>query len=435
MKRLLLVFVVLLVMLVGCQSVAEETTISTAVPENVEPTPIPPAPTDTAVPPTDTPIPPTEEPDTLDLADLEESLQAVVDAQVEAGYPGVVLLVDAPDLGFSWQGAGGMADAEAGIPMETDTPFRVVGMTGMMQAVVVLRLNEEGLLNLDDPISQYLDSTIIDQLSGPDGEPYGEAITVGQLLNATSGVAGYFLAAEEDMDGNNSDDMAEVIINDPDRLWLPEEVIAYSTSNLNTKSAPGEKFNSCDLENVLISLVIESVTGMSLDEAYQTWLFEPLGMSNSFLAQPGDPRLADVSHVYFMEGVDVSDYTSLSWLQVDVISTVDDLKRFMWDWVNDDVFTDPASKETMVAWTSMAAEGYDGIYYGSGAVKMAFGEWDMPEIGDLIGHVSLWNAFLFYWPQYNIVYAGTLNQARPFSTYPELAFPTMMTILPYVQTE
>ena len=45
------------------------------------------------------------------------------------------------------------------------------------------------------------------------------------------------------------------------------------------------------------------------------------------MAQPGDPRLDEVAHVYAIQGVDVSDFASLSWFRGDVVSTVDDLGR------------------------------------------------------------------------------------------------------------
>ena len=98
MKRLSLLIVVLMFVLSGCQGGEAETA--------VEPQPTQPPPTEkpepTSVPPTETAPPPTEEPETAEYAELEAALQGVVDAQVEAGFPGAILMVDAPDIGFTW---------------------------------------------------------------------------------------------------------------------------------------------------------------------------------------------------------------------------------------------------------------------------------------------------------------------------------------------
>jgi D-alanyl-D-alanine carboxypeptidase len=438
MKRLNFVFVVLLVMLVGCQSAAVETAVPpTAIPPFPTDTPVPPTPLPepTAVPPTKTAIPPTvepaiEEPEVLDLAALEEDLQTVVDSLVDAGFPGVILMIDAPDLDFSWQGAGGMANVEASIPMQPDTPFRLGQTTKMMTAAVMLRLAEEDMLDLDDPINQYLDTAITDRLNGPDGEPYGEMITIRELLSHTSGVADIYGPTDEE------DEFPDIFLADPERVWTPVEAIAFATDTLDPQFVPGESWDYSNTNFILAGLIIEEVTGMSLGEAYQDWLFAPLAMTDTYLASIDDPRLEDVAHTFYND-LDVSGYASLSWLwgAGGVVSTADDLSRFMWAWVHDEIFSDPDSKEAMTNWTSMDPSGYGGISYGLGIVQVDFGEFGSPEIGIIQGHNSMWNGFVYYWPQYNIVFGGVLNQVLPESIYTELAMPAMMTMLPYVQTE
>jgi D-alanyl-D-alanine carboxypeptidase len=305
----------------------------------------------------------------------------------------------------------------------------------MMMGALALKLAEEGMLGLDDPISQYLDTAIVDQLNGPDGESYGEAITVRQLLNGTGGIASYFFAGEEDIDRNKSSDFTEIISKDPDKAWTPEEIITYTTGNLEAVSTPGEGFVPNDLGYVLLSLVVEAATGGNLGEAYQTWLFEPLGMGQTFMAQPGDPRLDEVAHVYAVQGVDVSDFASLSWFRGDVVSTVDDLGRFMRAWADDEIFSDPGSIEAMTEWVSMDNAGFDGLSYGLGMIHFDFNEWDMPEIDRIVGSPSIWNGFLFYWPKYNIVYSGTINQVFPLSAYGDLSGQVLGNLLEHVAEE
>jgi D-alanyl-D-alanine carboxypeptidase len=427
MKRLLSIFAVVFVVVIGCQSTDSETAVE---PRTTQP---PPAeePPPTAVPPTETAPPPTEEPQAADFSELEQALQAVVDAQVEAGFPGAILMVDAPDLGFSWKGAAGLADSEGEIPLEAGMPIRLGGITNLMTASVILRLAEEGQIDLDAAIGQYLDEEITAQLDGPNGEPYGEKITVRQLLNHTSGVASYFYAEDRDLNGLN--DFEDVFLDDPEKLWEPEETITFTVDNVDPAFAPGESWSYSDLNGVLLGLIIEAVTGESLENAYQEWLFEPSGMEDTYLALVGDPRLDSVSHVHYY-GLDVTGYPSLSWQWGGngVVSTVEDLNHFMWALLDGRIFSSAESLDAMTEWTSMASAGFDGLSYGLGIIQVDFGEFGMPEIGKIQGHNSNWNGFIYYWPQYNIVFSGTLNESMPMDGYTSLAMSTMQTMLPYV---
>jgi CubicO group peptidase (beta-lactamase class C family) len=436
MRRFSLFFVVVLVLIVGCGGGDVETAVNpTAVPPSPTDTPIPPTPEPepTAVPPTDTPIPATEEPETEtpDLAALEEAFQAIVDTHVEAGFPGVVLMVDAPDIGFTFQGAGGMVDDA--VPMTPDTSFRLASISKMMLATLMLRLAEEGMLDLDDPISQYLDTAVTDLLNGPDGEPYGEMITIRQLLSHTSGVADYFSPTHVD---NTAPEFDDIYLSDPDKVWEPVEAIAFSTENVNPQFPPGESWDYSNTNFILAGLIVEEVTGMSLGDAYEEWLFAPLGMANTFFALIDDSRLENVAHVY-RDDTNLSDYASLSWGwgSCGVVSTANDLNQFLWAWVNDEIFTDPASKEAMTQWTSMSSVGFDGLYYGLGIIDIDFGAMGSPEIDEIIGHNGMWNSFVYYWPKENLTIIGTLNQANPMDAYTGPVGMTMQTVLMHVEAE
>ena len=78
--------------------------------------------------------------------------------------------------------------------------FTISSMTKMITAATVMKLVEQGDLALDDPISLYLPAETVSQLLVLDGDSCGEAITVRQLLNHTSGLGDF--SNGEDADGN-----------------------------------------------------------------------------------------------------------------------------------------------------------------------------------------------------------------------------------------
>ena len=79
--------------------------------------------------------------------------------------------------------------------------------------------------------------------------------------------------------------------------------------------------------------------------------------------------------------------------------------------------------------------GFDGLSYGLGMIYFDFNEWDMPEIDGIVGYPSIWNGFLFYWPKYNIVYSGTINQVFPLSAYGDLSGQALGNLLEHVAEE
>jgi len=100
-------------------------------------------------------------------ADLHELRQRL-------GIPGLSVAV-ARNGSLIWSEGFGFADAETETPATPDTPYRVASITKTMTAVVVLRLAEEGLLDLDDPVARHI------SWQGPD-----TSITVRQVLTHTS---------------------------------------------------------------------------------------------------------------------------------------------------------------------------------------------------------------------------------------------------------
>jgi D-alanyl-D-alanine carboxypeptidase len=99
-------------------------------------------------------------------------------AGLVAGHvaPGVSAYVVGPH--GTWTGAAGVADVATGEPMRAGSRLRLESVSKLWTAVVILRLVEDGRLRLDDSVARRLPGVL----------PYGDRITVRQLLNHTSGM-------------------------------------------------------------------------------------------------------------------------------------------------------------------------------------------------------------------------------------------------------
>ena len=182
--------------------------------------------------------------------------------------PGVVVLIKSPSQG-NWSATFGTAEIGQNVPMSLDDHFRIGSNTKTMTSTVILQLVQEGKLKLDDPISKY----------EPD-VPNGQSITIAQLSEMRSGLYSYSF----DPDFNATLD------SDPQKAWAPQELLAIAFSH-PPDFAPGTQYEYSNTNIILLGLVIEKLTGMSLSEAFQKRIFDPLGLTHTSLPASTDSSI------------------------------------------------------------------------------------------------------------------------------------------------
>ena len=204
----------------------------------------------------------------------------------------------------AWFDARGMADREAGTPMQKDTIFRLCSMTKPIVSTAVMVLYEEGKFLLEDPISKYIPEfknpkVLVKPASGPSyAIPATREITIRDLLRHTSG-----LTYNWDADLGQAYADANVASG----LTQYDGTIADSVKRLAALPLlfnPGDRWNYSLSVDVLGRLV-EVVSGMPLDQFLKTRIFDPLGMKDTFFYLPPDKagRLAAVYTYYDGKGL------------------------------------------------------------------------------------------------------------------------------------
>jgi methyl acetate hydrolase len=211
-------------------------------------------------------------------------IDAVLAAGVENGrIPGVIAIA-ATSEGITYEGATGVRDLSNNTRMTVDTIVRIASMTKAITSVAVMQLVEQGEIELDKPVSDYLPQLKeVEVLEGFDADnmpilrPAKTAVTVRHLLTHTSGyvyeiwnedAARYASLGNGESDG---DDFLDVPISfDPGTKW--------------------EYGISTDILGVLI----EVISGESLDDYFREQVFTPLDMPDTYFIVPEEklPRLA-----------------------------------------------------------------------------------------------------------------------------------------------
>lgn len=198
-------------------------------------------------------------------AALQADLQAAVDGvMARFDVPGAVAGVWVPGEG-SWTTAAGMADLENGIPASTDMAWPLRSVTKSYTVTLVLQLVDEGAISLDDTIDQYVD-----------GVTDGDAITIRELADMTSGNADYV-----------NDDFLASFVEDPDRLYTLDELNGFMLGK-EAQFAPGTRAVYTNANTNLLGAVVEKATGRPFAEVLDERILAPLG-------QTGTRYVTDVS--------------------------------------------------------------------------------------------------------------------------------------------
>ena len=190
-----------------------------------------------------------------------EALLNILDSYTAEGIPGVTLLI--ADSNGIWAGSAGYADIQNNIKMQPCHILKPGSVTKMIIGNLMWQFQEEGILNINDLISNYIPN-VAENITN------GDQITIEMLLNHTSGI--YTIA--RDLNYNLA------VVNDFTRGWNAEEIIQYF-SNKPAANLPGEKYNYSNTNTLISELIIESITGEPLENTLAEKVFNPLGMNNT----------------------------------------------------------------------------------------------------------------------------------------------------------
>lgn len=228
---------------------------------------------------------------------------------LDAGAPSVFIQIKSR-IG-EWSKAAGVRSLENQVPVQLTDQVHIGDVTNAMVAVSVMKLVEEGRVQLDDPITQYLpELENVIRLPGP--------VSVRSLLNHQSGMPDYW----ETLLGTTP--MREVL----DKRLSHEERLAVAATR------PWERqgiFKYSGSNYAALALLVERLRGREIGEVLHTEIAAPLGLQDTLMAGT-DPGPQKMVHGYILLGGDQVDATlpaiHAGAADHGMISTVTDLNIF-----------------------------------------------------------------------------------------------------------
>ncbi|MCF8234973.1 MAG: beta-lactamase family protein [Bacteroidales bacterium] len=245
----------------------------------------------------------------------ENTIKAVLDSVIDHTHvPGLVAGVWAPNEGIDVEYAAGVANVETQEPMSTDMIFRIGSNTKTITVTVLLQLVDEGLINLNDKLSDYL----------PDF-PRADEVTIEMLTNMRSGIYSF----------TDSDSFINTWTENPTKYWHTDSLIKIAASHPYYFD-PGTGFHYSNSNTVIIGKIIKMVSGASLEANIHSRIVNALGLINTMYMIAGTELPGFHSCAYFMgyydaEYPEYSESIDISWANAagSAISTLYELKIYV----------------------------------------------------------------------------------------------------------
>ena len=284
-----------------------------------------------------------------DTPTIDQRVDSLFAERVAPGAPGCAVGVSRGDTVLYTHGYG-IANLDYDIPVTPDTVFDVGSVTKQFTAASIVLLSLDGALSLDDDVRVHL----------PELPDYGDPITIRHLLHHTSGLRDYLnlmaLAGREFCAPISHQDIVELM-----------------ARQRRLNSMPGERYRYSNTGYMLLATIVDRVAGRTYGEYAHERIFEPLGMTRSFLYENPERIVTGRATGYAPDGDDgyrmVHNYRFATAGDGQLYTTVGDLLRWSHALMSDTV-AGPQLGAAMLSRGTLANG--EALAYGTG---LALGEY------------------------------------------------------------
>ncbi|WP_027484605.1 serine hydrolase domain-containing protein [Rhodanobacter sp. OR87] len=289
----------------------------------------------------------------------------------------------------------GLANLEDEGKATPATNYRLASVSKQFTATAILLLAESGRLKLDDPVRRWL----------PSLPETTAAVTLRQLLTHTGGLVDYEDLIPPGSTGQVSDN----------------DVLRLLSATPKTYFAPGTAYRYSNSGYVLLGLVVERASGISLPLYLRQHIFQPLHMDHTLLYERGGPEVENRAYGYSEEngGWTRTDQSVTSATRGDggIYSSIDDLAKWDAALYDDRLLSTTSRKLAFSPHVKVTGEPYEASYgYG----------WRIT--GDTLWHSGESIGFrnvIVRWPKQRltVILLSNRNEPEPYRTALAIAAP------------
>jgi CubicO group peptidase (beta-lactamase class C family) len=230
-----------------------------------------------------------------------EQLDAEVQKAASDSTPGLAVVI-VKDGKVVYRTFRGLAEIDSKTPISDKTPFYIASLSKQFTAMAIMMLEERGKLEYDDKVTKYF----------PEFTFAGD-MTIRHLLTHTSGMIDHLDIVKDEVKGWTNADVVDLIKRENRVLFSPGEKVSYSNSGY-----------------VVLSMIVEKVSGQSFSQYLKKNVFDPLGMDKTFVATKGTKIPGRVVGLSSVDGKwSLNDYDAFTTGGGGIYSTLGDMEK--WD--------------------------------------------------------------------------------------------------------
>ena len=315
-------------------------------------------------------------------------MDTTYDAEIAVTVPGAVVLF-IKDGEVYYHRAFGYSNLENKVRMAPDAVFQVASISKSVSAIGVMKLVEDGYINLDDPVEEYLSRWHI-----PDSAYNAQGVTFRRLLSHTAGISDTIMTAgyppeiglppiEQELMGNVGS--------------IYEEHYSFPVT---LEAAPGQKWKYSNGGYGILDLAVEEIRKLSFSEYMRFYIMEPMNMLNSSYRYYSDldEKLAS-SYLHVV--IEASRAILSNEAAVGLYSTAGDLAGLLIEMMkcyhgepNDFVL----NRDTLLLMLEPQADIESNMYESMGLGFFIHGEGNKPKVYGHSGSVRGWRAHYEFCP-------------------------------------
>jgi CubicO group peptidase (beta-lactamase class C family) len=217
----------------------------------------------------------------------------------------------------AWVKGYGLADEASARPVRPDTVFQVASVSKPVAAWGVLRLVEQGKLELDAPASQYLKRWQL-----PASEFDSRGVTIRRLLSHSAGLSVHGYHGFEPTEALPT---LEESLAGKDKVYVGPK---GGPTDVRVVAEPGSEFRYSGGGYTLLQLIVEEVSGQSFADIMQREVLAPLGMEHS--SYEGTPEVKRATATaYEQSGEPLPNYLYTAKAAAGLYTTPTDLARWL----------------------------------------------------------------------------------------------------------
>ncbi|MFD1552912.1 hypothetical protein DNU06_07895 [Putridiphycobacter roseus] len=342
--------------------------------------------------------------------------QQILDDNIREGLVGAVLLVK--DKNGMWIGSGGKADIASNVDMKPCNTFLIASISKVFTAAAIFRYVDKGVLSLDDPISKWLPSEIVERVDNA-----AEA-KIGHLLSHRSGIVDYY-----------TDRFELDRVNKVNNHFTKEQAVTYIYDK-KAHFPVGETYRYCNSNFVLLSIILEKASGQPFESVYTNEVFSPLGLYSAYYSE--SKPIPDGCVKGYYDLYNSGELTESQNLYQDELGiggdgciaiNAYDLALFF-EQLMKGALISPASLNEMTDWFDLPEDWHWETY---GQTENGYGiEKFNTQNGVAVGHtggIDGFNSYAFYYPETDMSYVLLVNNTRAFNTSKDQIFKSVSAVM------